>query len=375
TAVVVIIGASLLVKSLIRFDAIDPGFQADGVLTASLALPRPRYSDPGVRRAFFDDVIERVRSLPGVESAALPGQWSGLGFTMLWSPGSKAGLGAESMQIGETEVGSSNFRTFAIPILSGRECKDREPAGTKPAVINARLARLAFAGRSAVGQTLALGNEGIYTVIGVAADVRDIRTKALPLPKVFACADPKHPAFAGDIGIRARAGIDPASLSSALRKTVASVDPALPVARIATARQLVDGAGASRRFDTLLFSGFAALAFTLAAFGLYAVTAYLVAGRTHEFGVRIALGAGRSAVVLLVLRQGLGPAATGVGLGLLAATTLTRLLHGMLFEVSTLDGGVFAAVGSALVLVSVIAAAIPALRAVRLDPVAALRAE
>ncbi|MGH9408068.1 MAG: ADOP family duplicated permease [Vicinamibacterales bacterium] len=374
-AVVVIIGASLLVKSLIRFDAIDPGFRADGVLTASVQLPRSRYADAGARRAFFGDVLERVRALPGVESAAIPGDWNPMSFTMPWSPGSKTSPGGESTQIAGTEVGAANFRTFGIPITSGRECKDREPAGTKPAVINATMERLAFAGRSALGQTLTLGREGTFTIIGVSADVRDIQTNALPLPTVFECADPEDPAYAADIGLRARSGIDPASLAPALRKAVANVDPELPVVHIATARQLIDEAGASRQFDALLFGGFAALAFTLATFGLYAVTAYLVAQRTHEFGVRVALGAGRGAVVLLVLRQGLGPAVTGVGLGLLAATALTRLLHSMLFEVSTLDASVFAGVASALLLVSVIAAVIPAFRAVRIDPVAALRAE
>lgn len=374
-AVVVAIGASLLVKSLIRFDAVDPGFHADAVLTASLTLPRSRYADATVRRAFFDAVLERVRAVPGVESAAFPGGWSPLSMTMPWPPGSKTAI-SNTSQIAIGEAGSSNFRTFGIPILSGRECRDREPGGTKSAVINESMARLAFEGRPAAGQRLRLGDEGTFTVLGVSADVvRDVGTNEPPLPTVFACADPEDPAFGGEIGIRARSGSDPASLAPALRTAVAGVDPELPVAHIATVRKRLDDAGASRRFDALLFGAFAAVAFTLAALGLYAVTAYLVAQRTREFGVRIALGAGRGAIVRLVLRQALGPALAGIGFGLLAASALTRLLHAMVFQVSTLDAGAFVAVAVALVLVSGVAAVVPALRAVRVDPVRALRAE
>lgn len=342
---------------------------------ASLELPRTRYADAAARRVFFDDVLERVRALPAVESAALPGGWNSLSFTMQWTPsGSKAA--AERQQIGVVDVGSSNFRTFGIPILSGRECRDQEPAGTRSALVNARMARLAFGARPAVGRTLNLGDEGTYTVIGVAADViRDLRTKAVPLPKVFTCADPKDAGIGEDIAILARKGTDPLAVVPALRKIVAHEDPELPVSGIATARQMVEDGVAPRRFDAFLFGAFAVLAFTLAAFGLYAVTAYLVAQRTREFGVRIALGAGGGAVVRLVLRQALGPAVTGVTLGLVAAAALSRLLHSMVFEVSTLDVDVFVCVPIALVIISALAAAIPALRAVRVDPVVALRTE
>jgi ABC-type antimicrobial peptide transport system permease subunit len=209
----------------------------------------------------------------------------------------------------------------------------------------------------------------------VSADVFDFSLKAMPLPKVFICADGAGLSPYAAIALRARAGIDPAALASALREAVRTVDPTQPVADVTTVRQQVEEAGASRRFDTLLFATFAALAFVLAVFGLYAVTAYLVAQRTREFGVRIALGAGRGNVLLLVLRQSLPPAAAGICLGIVASVTVTRLLRSMLFEVDTLDVGVFAGVSAALALVSVIAAAIPARRAVRVDPAVALRCE
>ena len=372
-AVVVMIGAALLAKSLVRFHAVDRGFHADNVLTASITLPRPRYADPAARRVFFDAVLERVRSLPSVESAAAPAALGMLSMTMNWPPGSKPGVpSSDSQEIGVGDVGPAYFRTFDIPIHSGHECD----GGAEPsAVVNKRMARIAFPGRSPIGQRLTLSGEGTFTVIGVAADVRALGTNAAPLPMVFTCPVPGEASLYGLIALRARGDTDASSLAPALRAAVAAVDPAQPIAEVETIRQQVDDSLASRRFDTLLFGGFAALAFTLSVFGLYAVTVYLVAQRSHEFGVRIVLGAGRSTILRLVLRQGLAPAVSGIVLGLLAARLLTRLLRTMLFEVEVLDASVFAGVALVLALVSLAAAIVPARRAVRVDPVVALRCD
>jgi putative ABC transport system permease protein len=382
-AVVVMIGASLLAKSLVRFHAVDRGFHADNVLTASITLPRPRYAEAAARRAFFDAVLKRVRALPAVESAAAPAGLGMLSMTMTWPtsaeasagkpPGAKPGVpSSESQEIGVRNVGLAYFRTFDIPIRNGREC-DGSPEPS--AVLNERMARFAFPGRSPIGQRLTLSGEGTFTVVGVAADVRPLRTNAAPMPMVLTCPVPGSVSSYGLIALRARGDTDAASLAPALRAAVAAVDPAQPIAEVATVRQQVDDSLASRRFDTLLFGGFAALAFTLSVFGLYAVTAYLVAQRSHEFGVRIALGAGRATVLRLVLRQGLPPAVAGIVLGLLAAVLLTRLLRTMLFEVEVLDAWVFAGVALVLGLVSIAAAIIPARRAIRVDPVVALRCD
>ena len=382
-AVVVMIGAALLAKSLVRFHAVDRGFYADNVLTASITLPRPRYADAAARRAFFDAVLERVRALPAVESAAAPAGLGMLSMTMNWPtsaeasagkpPGPKPGVpSSDSQEIGVGYVGLAYFRTFDIPIRSGHEC---DGAAEPSAVINERMARFAFPGRSPLGQRLTLSGEGSFTVIGVAADVRGLRTNAVPMPMVFTCPVPGTASVYGLIALRARRGTDAASLAPALRAAVAAVDPAQPIAEVLTVRQQLDDSLASRRFDTLLFGGFAALAFTLSVFGLYAVTAYLVAQRSHEFGIRIALGAGRATVLRLVLRQGLAPAVSGIVLGLLAALLLTRLLRTMLFEVEAVDAGVFTSVALVLTLVSTAAAIVPARRAVRVDPVVALRCD
>ena len=372
-AAVVIVGAALLTKSLIRFQAVDRGFHTDNVLTASITLPSPRYADVAARRAFFDAVLERLRSLPSVESAAIPAGLGHLSMTMSWPSGTKSGPpGSDSEEIGVVSVGTSYFKTFDIPMRGGRECD----GGPEPStVINERMARRAFPGRSPVGEKLDLSLNGTFTVVGVAADVRKLGTNAAPFPMVFTCVSPREAPNTMNIAVRARADIDAASLAPALRAAVAAVDPAQPVAAVRTLRQLVDDSEASRRFETLLFAAFALLAFALAVFGLYAVTAYLVAQQTHELGVRIALGADRAAVLRLVLRQGLTPAIAGIVLGLLAAGLLTGLLRKMLYEVDVLDASVFAGVAIALALVSLAAAVVPARRAVQVDPVEALRCE
>jgi predicted permease len=376
------IGAALIAKSLVRFHAVDRGFRADNVLTASITLPRPRYADVAARRAFFDAVLERVRSLPSVESAAAPAALGMLSMTMSWPTSAEASAGrpagpkpgvpsSDAQEIGVGDVGAGYFRTFDIPLRSGRECD----GGAEPsAVVNERMARVAFPGRSPIGQRLTISGEAL-TVIGVAADVRNLRTNAPPMPMVFTCPEPGAASVYGLIALRARIGTDATSLAPALRAAVAAVDPAQPIAEVMTIRQRIDDSLTSKRFDAVLFGSFAALAFTLSVFGLYAVTAYLVAQRSHEFGVRIALGAGRAAVLRLVLRQGLTPAVSGIAMGLLAAALLTRLLRTMLFEVEVLDAGVFAGVALLLVLVSIAAAIVPARRAVRVDPVVALRCD
>jgi predicted permease len=375
-AVVVMIGAALLAKSLVRFRAVDRGFYADSVLTASVTLPRPRYADAAARRAFFDGVLERIRALPDVESATVPSALSDLMMTMPWPPGAKVGPpSSDASPIGIVEVGSANFRTFGIPIHSGQECGEdgATPAGV--AVINDRMARRAFPGRSALGQQLNLAEEGTFRVVGVAADVRQLNSNDVPLPTVFVCADRNDAPTYANIAVRIRGDTDPAAFAPALREAVMAVDPSQPIANVTTVRQMLDDSVSSRRFDTLLFGSFGVLAFALAIFGLYAVTACLVVRRTREFGLRIALGAERSRVLRLVLLQGLAPAVWGLLLGLLVSVGLTRLLGTMLYEVDVLDFGVFAGVTMTLALVSVVAAAIPARRAMGVDPAVALRRE
>jgi putative ABC transport system permease protein len=374
TAVVLTIGAALLAKSFVRFQAIDRGFDADNVLTASVTLPRTRYADEATRASFYDRVLERLRALPAVESASIaPVAVTGMTLTMTWPRGLRSDPSDTSVLAVLTNVSPQHFRTFGMPILEGTECGAVRDIPT--AVINRQAARRAFGDRSAVGERLDLAAQGTYTIVGVAADVRAMGTKAPPLSTVYTCASPTEGPFSSVIAVRARTGHDPATLAPAIRESVRAVDPAQPVSAVMTVAQQVGEAVTSRWFDALLIACFAALSLVLAIFGLYALIAYLVAQRIHEIGVRMALGADARHVRRLVLRQASTLTALGIGLGSIAAVPLVRFIRTLLFEVEPLDAGVFAAMAAVLAIVAIAAAAIPARRASRLDPLIALRAE
>ena len=373
-AVVLTLGAALLVKSFIRFQAVDRGFHAENVLTASITLSTTRYPSAASRRAFFDGVAERLIALPQVESVAVSSlALSGMSMTMEWPPAAERS--GESFEIAVlTDVGTGHFRTFAIPLLEGRECAGGSDASA--VLINRSMARRAYAERSPLGERLNLATVslGTRTVVGVAADVPDIRTKAAPLPTIFACAGPDTPAYA-TVAVRAQSDTPAASLAPAVRAAVRALDPAQPVGRLVTVEEMIRDGMASRWFDAGVVAALSLLALVLALGGLYAVTAYSVAQRTREIGVRMALGADRTSVLTLVLRQGGMLVVAGVVLGVAAAIPMVRFLTAMLFDVQPLDPGVFAAVAALVSTVAVLATFIPARRASRVDPMVALRAE
>ncbi|MEX2270464.1 MAG: ABC transporter permease [Vicinamibacterales bacterium] len=373
-AVVLLLGAALLARSFIRFQAVDRGFHASNVLTASITLSATRYPDAASRRAFFDGLIEQLRAVPDVESVVVSGvALSGLSMTMPWKQGAVAD--DEAPEIGVlTGMGDGHFRTFGIPILAGRECGG--DAGESAVVINDSMARLAFPGRQAVGGSLNLATAGLGTpsVIGVSADVRNLETKAPPLPMVYACGGRDRAGY-GVVALRVREGTPALALTPALRSAVARLDPAQPLTRIRTLEQMVRDGMSARWFDALVLAALAGLALVLALGGLYAVTAYAVQQRTREIGVRLALGADRGAVMRLVLQQGGVIVAIGVALGLAAGLPLVRLVRAMLFDVQPLDPAVFIFVGAAVICTALLATFIPAWRASRVDPIIALRAE
>jgi putative ABC transport system permease protein len=373
-ASVLVIGAALLVKSFIKYQAVERGIDGGEVLTASITLPRGRYTNTTARREFFDHVLARLRALPDVESASIsPVALSGMTLTMRWPPGSTDGDGQVIGVL--NNVGSDHFRTFGIPLLAGRECGAREP--TSAAVINSRMAQLAFPGHSAVGERLDLGSvdEGTYTVVGVSADIRNLGTNAIPLPTVYACAGPNDAPVSGVIALRARLSTNPSTLTPMIREAVVQADPAQPLANVRTVSEMVGQAMTSRWFDAALVAVFASVALILAVFGLYAIIAYMVAERTHEIGVRMALGATRTGVLRLVLTQAGVLIIAGVALGLAAAVPLARFVASMLFDVELLDLQVFGVTALFMGFVSLVAASVPAFRAAKVDPLVSLRAE
>jgi putative ABC transport system permease protein len=373
-AVVLTLGAALLAKSFTRFQAVDRGFHAANVLTASITLSTVRHPDTASRRAFFDGLVERLRRLPSVESVSISEVGlRGLSMTMDWPPARDRR--GEAWEIGiTTGVGEAHFRTFGIPMLEGRECGG--PADGSGVVINAAMARRSYGDRSPLGHYLDLSEVSLGTraVLGVAADVPDLRTKAAEPPMVFACVGEDRAGY-GTVAVRTHDDTDAMTLAPALRTAVRELDPAQPVSRLTTVEQMIREGISSRWFDAAVIGGLSTLALVLALGGLYAVTAYSVAQRTREIGVRMALGADRGAVIALVLRQGGVLVVAGTCLGLVAAVPLVRLVAAMLFDVQPLDAGVFTVVAILIIGIAMLATFVPARRASRVDPMVALKAE
>jgi putative ABC transport system permease protein len=374
-AVVLTIGAALLAKSFIRYSLTDRGFDGRQLLVASVSLPRPRYADPVARRDFSERVLERLRASPSVSSATHSnGSLNSLTMTLsLPAHLIQSGLSRGGEQLGVGFVGSDHFKTMGMRIVAGRECA---PTGDGlSAIASASMADLYFPGRSALGETIDLSGYGHRTIVGVAADVRRLDTQADSPPHVYGCLSGNDVPSSGTIAVRVHDGVAAESAIPLLREAVLAVDPSQPLTNIRTMSAIVGQAVASRWFDGAVIAAFAAVAIILSAFGLYAVVAYLVAQRTHEIGVRVALGARRTDVLGLVVRQGAAMTAAGLGLGVIAAIPLVRLVRSMLFGVEPLDLTMFAAATMLLIAVAMLATFIPALRATRVDPIVALRTE
>jgi putative ABC transport system permease protein len=374
-AVVLLIGAGLLVKSFLRFSGVETGFQSNDILRASIVLPSARYSNPALSESFFRDALARIREIPGVE-AATRSDISPLGGSVMTRTRTtdSAGVVKRSPMIAVGTVGTDYFRTYGISLLAGRDFTAADGAtAPRVAVVNEALARYFFAGRSAVGEQLTIGASAPYTIVGVVADVRMSAPRPGSPPVVYFPLAQSDPSRYATISVRARS--DPLSLVPSLRAAVRAVDPEQPIANITTMDEVLSEFMAPRRFNALLLSSFAAMALTLAALGLYGVISYIVTQRTREIGIRMALGAERRDVVQAVLRQGIGIAVAGVIPGIAASLALSKLLAGLLFHVESRDPVVFAVVPLLLLSVAALAIVIPARRASRVDPATALRAE
>jgi putative ABC transport system permease protein len=374
-AVVLTIGAALLAKSFIRYSLVERGFDERQVVVASVSLPRSRYADAVARRDFSERVLERLRSAPSISSAAhTNGHLNALTMTIpLPARLTQSGRSSEAELLAVGYVGRDHFKTMGMRIIAGREC-----AGTGDglaAVVSASMAALYFPERSALGETIDLSGDGSRTIIGVAADVRRLDTRISSPPHVYGCLSGNDVPLSGTIAVRVRDGVPADSAIPLLREAVRAVDPAQPLTNVRTMSTIVGQAVTSRWFDAALIAAFASIAVVLSTFGLYAVIAYLVAQRTHEIGVRVALGARRTDVVGLVVRQGAAMTAAGIALGVIAAVPLVRLVRSMLFGVEPLDVTMFAAATLLLIVVASLATFIPALRATRVDPIVALRTE
>ena len=376
-ALVLLVGAGLLVKSFGRILAVDPGFSSENVLTTQIALPATRYSDAAARRSFWDRMLVKVREIPGVTAAGLT---SNVPFNGNVSSGSYAIVGytpgpSEAAPHGRQEVvGGDYFRAMQIPLIEGRVFNDGDTADSPPVVvIDEHLAKRYFAGRSAVGQQLRRGSaqSAPFTIVGVVGTINSIDL-GQPVAKeriYYPVAQAPRPGMA----LVLKTGIDPADLVPQVRSAVQAIDPEQPLADVRTMDEWVSRSLEGRRTPMLLFALFGAVALVLSAIGIYGVLAFSVAQRVREFGIRQALGASRRAILSLVFTQGLRTAGLGLVLGLAASWLLGHYLQSLLFGVQARDWVVLASVTLLLSGVAVLACYVPARRATRIEPMVALR--
>ena len=386
-SVLLLIGAGLVLKSFWRLHDVDPGFSARQVLTARISLPVSRYADAGAVRAFYRRVADEVRALPAVSSAGLVrslpmtdvmGDW---GFDVEGRP--RRALTGQSAYAADWQVVSPGyFRTMGIGLREGHEFAETDDERASGVVIvSEALARLVWPNGDAVGQRVIMGgtpDSTWRTVIAVVADVRHRGLDAEARPEIYLPIS-QWPAAtstpAREMYLVVRSPRDPRALAGDLRRAVQSLDLGLPLSSVRTMDDVLSGWTAARRLTLIVLGALAGVALGLAAGGLYGVVGYVVSQRTSEIGVRRALGADARSVIILVARQGGAPVVIGLVAGLVAAVAVSRLMASMLFEVSAVDPGIFVAVPIVLAGIAGAATYVPMRRALRVDPLVALRAE
>jgi putative ABC transport system permease protein len=380
-ALMLLTSSGLLIKSFVRLQEVDPGIKPERVLTMEIPLPRARYAESPQRAAFFQQLLERVKSVPGVQAVAVS---SSLPPDQLTVSDNFSIEGQAVSSTGELPAGSlltvssDYFRALGIPVLRGRSFDATDTAEATPvAIINETMARQFFPDQDPIGKRFRQGgpaeNSPFMQIVGVVGDVKyeGLETKIQP-----AFYEPLLQAPWGQMFLIVQSSTtEPLSLAPSIRSEVAAMDPNVPVARINTMNQLLFKSVAQPRFRTLLVAVFSGMALLLAAIGIYGVMSYSVTQRTHEIGIRMALGAQRTDVLKLVVGQGMALTLIGVATGLAAAFLVTRFMESLLYGVTATDPVTFAAVALVLSAVALLACFIPARRATRVDPMIALRNE
>ena len=376
-SLILLVGAGLLVRSLLRLTEVDLGFDPNSLLVATVERPLTAAFDSSQHAAFFQASLERIRNLPGVKEAALTERYP------LGPPHNATMMlriqGAENFRppqpISVTEISPDYFHVMRIRLLKGRTFSASDVAGAQEVVtVNESLARMVFGAHNAIGQHISLGGPSApwREVVGVVANVREDALEKEPVPEIFV-PYLQQPSFSMAFVLRTESS--PLILAGAVREVVQSIDKNQPLSGATTMDEVIAKSVAPRRFRTLLLGLFALLALLLAVIGVYGVIAYSSTQRTHEFGVRIALGANRQDILKLVVQQGFKLALLGVSIGVSGALLLTHVLSSLLYEVSAHDPLTFSGVAALLMLVALAASYIPARRAMKVDPIVALRYE
>ncbi|HEV2668741.1 MAG TPA: ADOP family duplicated permease, partial [Blastocatellia bacterium] len=382
-----LIGAGLLIRTFFKMHNQYSGLQPQNVLLMRTQLSRGKYGEEPKRNAFYTQVLDRVKNLPGVVSAgyttSAPLDWKG-GTSGFWIEGrtvEQAVSQGLSYDSNYRQTSADYLKTMGIPLRQGRFLNEGDAENSMPVVvINETMARQYWPGENALGKRFKLGDPQDpipwVTVVGIAGDVRqmgmDQPVKAemyLPYQQV------KGDFWSAPRDLVIRSLVDPMSIVAAARREINAVDPDQPISNIRTMEDLLDEEIGQRRLGMMLLAAFAALALSLASVGIYGVLSYFVVQHTQEIGVRLALGAQRRGILVLVMRRGMTLASAGVAVGLFGAFALTRLMSSLLYEVSAADPVTFAAVAALLSAVAMLACYVPARRAMRVDPIVALRTE
>ena len=373
-SLLLLIGAGLLVHSFRQLLRVDPGFDAHNVLSMNVSLPTVKYGKPQQQIEFFDEVLRRVSALPGVRSAAisaaLPLSWKRI-TPML--PEGQAEVPLSQRPFLDIEAVSPQWlETMRVPLRAGRDFTAADNAQShKVAIVNETFARRFWPNENPLGKTIVVGRgPDPSEVIGVSADVKNKGLAQETQAQIYV----PFPQLAwANMNLLVRTSMSPESLTSAVRSQIAAVDPDQPVDNVETVDELVDGSRAQPRFTMLLLGVFSVAALALAVIGIYGVLAYTVAGRRQELGIRLALGAKREDILLLIVRQGLVLAAAGILVGLTAALLLARLMSSLLYKVGVYDVTTFVVTPAAFLLIALLASYLPARRATRVAPAEVLR--
>jgi predicted permease len=381
-SIVLLVGAGLTLRSFRHLLQTPAGLDARGVLTLRVAIPSDRSEPRELQERLLQPLLEAVRGIPGVASAGLISllpldSWGTNGD--FWVDGQPQPAPGEA-PIAELRVASPDyFKSLGIPVLAGREFAERDGLdGPRVAIINRALARKHFPGVDPVGRRLRrdVGDEEVYTVVGVVGDVRQSGLGQEPLPEItFPYGNPGGLGLPSGVTIAIRTTVAPASVSRAVRQAIRGTAPGQGVYAVRTMSEVIDGSLTGRRLAVWLIGAFGAVALALAAGGLYGVISYLVATRTREVGIRMALGADRGNVLRLVVGRGATLVGAGSAVGLLGALAATTLIARWLYGIGPRDPLTFVAVAALLAAVALLATYVPALRAAAVSPVEALRVD